>query len=362
MGTFRSPLWRRCAGDVLIRRSAITALALVWAAPMAAQTVPVTAQVTALAETHPVGTANDDAADDPAIWHNRRTATASLIVATDKKAGLYVYGLDGQVKSFSAAGRVNNVALMDMGRSGVIVAASDRNDEAQALIQLYRLDTETGSLVRLGAVPGGAGEAYGLCLWRDGARLNAYSVLKHGAIHHLRIDLRGAPQATEVRKLQLTSQAEGCVVDPRSRILYVGEEARGVWAFDARANGPVNGKLIAAVDNAQLVADVEGVAIMPMAGRGGWLVVSSQGDNAFALYRLPDHRPVGRFRVIAGQFGSVEETDGIEVHPASFGARFPGGLFVAQDGQNAPAAQNFKLVSWRDILRAMKAAKKKTQP
>ena len=97
-------------------------------------------------------------------------------------------------------------------------------------------------------------------------------MLKHGAIHHLRIDLKDAPLATEVRKLQLATQTEGCVVDPRSRKLYVGEEARGVWAFDARANGPIDGQLIAAVDNAQLVADVEGLAIMPTGRQGGWLV------------------------------------------------------------------------------------------
>jgi 3-phytase len=340
-----------------MRRLAALAMALVWVAPAAAQTAPVTAQVAARAETVPVGTANDDAADDPAIWRNAARPAASLIVATDKKAGLYVYGLDGQVKSFSAAGRVNNVALVDMGadkgRAGVIVAASDRNDEARALIQLYRLDTRTGTLTGLGAVPGGAGEAYGLCLWREGRALNAYSVLKHGAIHHVRITLDGTPTGTEVRKLQLATQTEGCVVDPRSKTLYVGEEGRGVWAFDARATGPSDGRLVVEVDNRQLVADVEGLGIVTVGRRAGWLIVSSQGDNAFALYSLPDYRALGRFRIGAGAFGSVEETDGIEVHKGSFGRDYPGGLFVAQDGHNEPAAQNFKLVSWRDILRAV---------
>ena len=330
------------------------AAVLVWAAPLAAQT----AQVTARAETVPVGTANDDAADDPAIWRNARRPQESLIVATDKKAGLYVYGLDGRVKSFTAAGRVNNVALVAMNRSGVIVAASDRNDEARARIQFYRLDTRTGALAPLGQVEGGPGEAYGLCLWRQGQDLNVYSVLKHGAIHHIRVKLEDKPVGAVVRTMQLATQTEGCVVDPRSASLYVGEEARGVWVFGARANAPVNGRLIAEVDRTQLVADVEGLAIMPQGRRGGWLVVSSQGDNAFALYRLPDYRPAGRFRVRAGSVGSVEETDGIEVHPGHFGQRFPGGLFVAQDGQNEPAAQNFKLVAWRDISRSVRALRK----
>lgn len=335
-------------------RSWLACAALIWAAPLAAQT----AAVTARGETVPVGTANDDAADDPAIWRNARAPGKSLIVATDKKAGLYVYGLDGQVKGFVPAGRVNNVALVDMGRAGVIVAASDRNDEARALIQLYRLGTRTGSLAPLGRVEGGAGEAYGLCLWRQGRDLNAYSVLKHGAIHHIRIRLDSQPVGTIVRTMKLATQTEGCVVDPRSRTLYVGEEDRGVWSFDAQTNGPIEGKLVAAVDGTQLVEDVEGLAIMPQGRRGGWLVVSSQGDNAFALYRLPGHRPVGRFRVASGAFGSVEETDGIEVHPGSFGKDYPGGLFVAQDGHNEPSAQNFKLVSWRDIVGAVKVQTK----
>jgi 3-phytase len=97
---------------------------------------------------------------------------------------------------------------------------------------------------------------------------------------------------------------------------------------------------------------------MPQGRRGGWLVVSSQGDNAFALYRLSDYQPVGRFRVSPGKYGSVEETDGIEVQSGSFDKDFPGGLFVAQDGHNEPAAQNFKLVSWRDIVRAVKRQSK----
>ena len=69
--------------------------------------------VTARGETTPVGTPNADAADDPAIWRNAANPAASLIVGTDKKAGLYVYGLDGKTRDFLDAGRVNNVDLRD---------------------------------------------------------------------------------------------------------------------------------------------------------------------------------------------------------------------------------------------------------
>jgi 3-phytase len=308
--------------------------------------------VTARGETVPVGTAAADAADDPAIWRNTRQPADSLIVATDKKAGLYVYGLDGKVRNFVSAGRVNNVDLLDMGDLGVIVVASDRNNLAR--LQIYRLNTDSQRLEHLGAVAGGASEAYGVCLMQEGRALHAFSVLKNGTIAQVAIDLeKKAPAGRIVRTLRLTTQTEGCVVDPRSHTLYVGEEDRGIWAFDARPNGSVKGKLIAAIDGKQLFADVEGLALLPNGPSGGWLIASSQGDNAYALFSLPDMKPAGRFRIAAGRFGATQETDGIAVAPGSFGPNYSDGLFIAQDGDNAPAAQNFKLVSWRDILTAL---------
>src|SRR3546814_16643516 len=46
-----------------------------------------TVAVTAVAETEAVATRDADAADDPASWRNADDPQASLIVATDKKAG-----------------------------------------------------------------------------------------------------------------------------------------------------------------------------------------------------------------------------------------------------------------------------------
>jgi len=115
---------------------AVTLAAALTAASLASSGLAQTAEVKALAETVPVGTSMDDAADDPAIWRNRRDPAKSLIVATDKKAGLYVYGLDGKVRAFDPAGRLNNVDLLDLGRRGILVVASDRNDPAQAQLRL----------------------------------------------------------------------------------------------------------------------------------------------------------------------------------------------------------------------------------
>src|SRR5690606_16261272 len=101
------------------------------------------------------------------------------------------------------------------------------------------------------------------------------------------------------------TQAEGCVIDPRDGTLYVGEEDVGIWRFAAGQN---RGTLVASADGKHLVADVEGLAILPEGEGGGWLVASSQGDNAYAVFSLPDMRPAGRFRIGAGRFGATEET------------------------------------------------------
>lgn len=307
--------------------------------------------VTASGETQPVGTSRADAADDPAIWRNPADPARSLIVATDKKAGLHVYDLAGRDLSMAGVGLVNNVDLVDLGAGGVIVVASDRNDLANAALQVFRLNTATATLEPLGRVPGGTGEGYGLCLWNNGGTIHAFSVLKQGNIEEFRLELAGGTvRSVPVLSRKVATQPEGCVVDPRTGTLYVGEEGAGVWRY---ASGSAQGELVAPVDNRMLVADVEGVDIAPSGAQGGWLVVSSQGDNAYAVFDLDTMAPVGRFRIVAGQFGATEETDGIALDVRSFGAQYPGGLFIAQDGQNAPAAQNFKLVSWRSITEAL---------
>jgi 3-phytase len=308
------------------------------------------AVVTASGETEPVGTSNADAADDPAIWRSPVDPGRSLIVGTDKKAGLYVYRLDGKRISFTQAGLVNNVDLVDLGAEGVIVAASDRNDLASAVIQVYRLNTTSGALTLLGKGPAGAGEGYGFCMARIAGQMLAYTPLKNGTITETQITLSPAITFTPLRTLRVATQPEGCVVDQRNGTLYVGEEVRGIWRF---APGADHGELVAEVDGRQLVADVEGLAIMPEGETGGYLLASSQGDNAYALYRLPGMQPSGRFRIGKGMFGATQETDGIDLIGGNFGPSYPAGLFVAQDGDNLPNAQNFKLVSWQAILEAL---------
>ena len=311
--------------------------------------------VYATAETAPVGTANEDAADDPAIWRNPADPSKSLIVSTDKKGGLYVYNLKGEQLAFMPAPGLNNVDLVEMSDGGILVLASDRQDLATAHVQLAMLDPTSGKLTARNRVSVGPGEGYGICVgpMSDEGALDVYSAPKEGVIYRTSLTVRqdGVSSKT-VTLATVPSQPEGCVVDPRTGTLYVGEEAAGIWAI-ATASGTK--KLVAPTNTGMLVPDLEGLALAPEGEDGGYLVASSQGDNAYAVYRLPEVEPVGRFRVAKGTFGSTEETDGIELDNRSFGPDYPQGLFIAQDGVNSPHAQNFKLASWGAILKALGA-------
>ncbi len=341
-----------------MRTALVTALLLAGCATMPAATPVPTAPIPtipATAETEPVASA-DDAADDPAIWRNRHAPAKSLVVATDKQAGVHVYDLSGKHLSYTPAPRLNNVDLRERG-GRIVVAASDRADVAQAHVALFDLDPTTARLRPLGRYPVGLGEAYGMCLWtraRDGA-LFGFVVLKDGRIDQVAIDVSGAvPQVRSVRSMKLDTQSEGCVVDDRNGQLYVAEEDVGLWRFDADPAAATTGTAVARVDGTMLVADAEGLALAPAGRTGGYLVASSQGDNAYTLYRLPGVTYAGRFRIGGGAIDGTSETDGIDLILGDFGLAYPGGLMVAQDGDNAPETQNFKYVSWAAVKRALR--------
>jgi 3-phytase len=228
------------------------------ASPQPAVSPLPTASVSAKLETQPIATL-DDAADDPAIWRNKVKPEQSLIIATDKRAGIHVYDLLGQQISFTPSPRLNNVDLRDVGGNvGILVAASDRQDLLNAKMAMFRLDTDARRLVPLGSIAVGAGEAYGMCLWQRASdkALFGFVVLKDGRIDQIAIDTNGAvPTGKLVRSLKLGTQSEGCVVDDRTGILYVAEEDVGRWKFDASPDGSMTPIAIAKADGNEIVID-----------------------------------------------------------------------------------------------------------
>ncbi len=317
-----------------------------------------TVEVPAAGETVSVATQLQDAADDPAIWARADgrpftfggKETPGIILGTDKKAGLYVFGLDGQSLQFLPEGLLNNVDLRTTGE-GFVAGASDRGRMGVAL---YRFDGSADRLVPAGFIKSDVVEPYGFCMGNIGGQLIAVLIAKDGNVRvYGLVEQGGSYTGSEVRRFSVATQSEGCVVDDASGTLYLGEEARGVWSIPL---DPAKGErtLLAGVGDGRLIADVEGMTLL-RDGADTYLIVSSQGDSAFAIWSLGGAAPAyaGRFRVAAaGGVDAVSGTDGLDAWSGAIG-RFPNGLVVTQDDQNEGGAQNFKLIDWMAVRSAI---------
>ena len=321
-------------------------------------------RVRASGQTVPVQSGGD-AADDPAIWVNPANPAASLILGTDKKSGLSVYDLNGKLLEHFAVGRVNNVDLRPMqhGKFVAIAAATNRTDPGVSLFGI----TADGQVEHLGLRNLEMDDPYGLCVYRKGADLMAWVSDKEGPVQLLQI-VPGSGNVDwslkKVATLAVASQVEGCVVDDEMQMLFFGEEDGGIWRLDIAAflGGEAKPQLIAAVDGERLAADVEGMGLyvnnQEGAGDKSYLVVSSQGNNSYALFSRDGSQFVGHFKVdinLDKNLDGSSETDGLEVSSAAFSSDYPQGLLVVQDGRNRMPSQtqNFKLVSWADIAETL---------
>lgn len=317
-------------------------------------------------ETRPVDDYGD-AADDIAIWVHPRDPARSLIIGAQKKRGIEVYDLAGRRVQLLPDGRMNNVDLrqdVNLGAGRLdIVAASDRTNQRLAL---YAVDPVTGRLRDIAAapVPAGMRDPYGLCMFvspRDGAVYVFINNSDRGEFRQWRLtDEGGRVAATVVREFIVGSQAEGCVADDATGALYVAEEDVGLWRYPAEPDGGDARRLIDGTgEGGRLTADVEGLAIFHGVGDTGYLVLSNQGADSYALYRREgDNEFLGMFQVGANDALGIDgasETDGLEVTSRPLGPAFPHGLLVVQDGRNITPSerQNFKLVPWRNVVEAM---------
>lgn len=299
-----------------------------------------------------------DAADDPALWRASDPAQSRLL-GTDKKSGLYVYTLEGETAQYLEAGRMNNVDVrygFDAGEQTVDIAvASDRTNIALAV---FFIDPETGEL---SAAPGGIlpldfVDPYGLCLYQrpsDNALFAFVTEDDTGRLMQQRLWFEdGAMRSETVRSFSLGTITEGCAVDDQTGTLYIAEENVAVWVYDAEPDGGDLRTKLADVNSDSLVADAEGVALWPQDDAAPWLVVSSQGDNAYAVFNTADNALIGRFEINGGEIDRTSETDGIDVHALPLPG-YPQGVFLAQDDAEDSGGQNFKLTDLAAIRAAL---------
>ena len=305
------------------------------------------ASLPAYVQTQPVASYGD-AADDPAIWINSHAPAQSLVYGTDKKSGLNVYDLEGKLVTSLPIGRVNNVDIrynVDInGTLFDIAAASNRTNKS---ISLFKINKQSGLPTFITDIKTNLADPYGLCMGKYGQNLAVWINDTDGRFQRYDIELSGK-KAIGKKSLEWTvpSQPEGCISDDTGKRLFYGEESAGVWL--KHIDSATTDKFILGL-HSEIAADIEGMSLYALDGKN-YLVVSSQGNNRYAVYAVDDNNKyLGVFEVGINQSQLIDgasETDGLAVTSANLGKQLPHGLLVVQDGHNVmpKATQNFKFV------------------
>ncbi len=330
-------------------------------------------EVEAIYETPPVVT-KGDAADDPAIWVNKRNPSNSIIFGTDKKSGIYSYNLQGQELSYTNLGNINNIdtRTINVGDDENVLDftflfASNRT---LGSVDLWVFeDNETREKLEnnsweVPSKPSFRGKSdiivYGICAGIDP---------KYGLVAFLTEDTGPRVEVWNLTEDGLNlittfnngGESEGCVYDDQNRTLFISEEeVRGVLkAYRLDDSFDFSEPYIVDSRDGQIGGDPEGVSLYKTPNNSGYLILSSQGDSKFNLYdRNYPYDYITSFRIGSSKsIDNVTDTDGIETINFKLSDEYPEGIMIAQDGYNKDGLwskkQNFKFVSFQDILEAV---------
>lgn len=317
--------------------------------------------VQAKMETRPVASdVGVDAADDPAIWINKNDPERSVILGTDKKAGLYSYNLEGEILQFIEAGELNNVDLREgfiyNGISQVLIAASNRSLNT---ISLFLMDPDLRNISDcILEIETTVDEVYGLCMYNDiNNRFFVFVNGRNGVIEQYEITSNNYRIFYKYqRSIKVNSQAEGMVVNDQNATLYIGVEQEGIYKTSAHPNSNSELSLLtkSTQENNEFIRyDIEGLAIYHSSDKN-YLLASIQGNFTYAIFELGEtDRYISSFKISDGLFDGVQETDGIDLTSFPINTSYPKGMLVVQDGFNydgdSLVSQNFKYISWKDI-------------
>ena len=297
-----------------------------------------------------------DSADDSAIMVNKINPAGSLIFATDKNGGLLVYRMDGSLKHFFKIGGLNNVDIIQNHKIGdeVIDLIAVSNKKTHSL-ELYTYDSVSENLDLYAQVSAPKGsKVYGLCIGHYAGELQAFMSVKNKGFYQYQLDGKNKTLHLN-RSIELESTAEGCVVDSELQRVIIAEEEKGIWIYSLDPT-ILTGELLHQVNDEYLVSDLEGVDMIDLGNGQGYYVVSSQGNDSFAVFGRQNIDYLKSFRIRGdSQIDFVTGTDGISISTQNLGPNFPHGAFIAQDNENTNNEggldnQNFKLVRLEKII------------
>lgn len=322
-------------------------------------------------------------ADDIAFWVHPTDNTKSLIIGTQKKAGYSIYDVDGNTLLDVNPGniRFNNVDIIygfDLnGTSTDIAIFTDRITNKFAIYKIsetapYLTDLTDYNSAELFVKEDDGDSAYGQAVYKSLLTNKVYAyATQNGHSLAAQFELKASGEKiawTKIRTITLSADdddkhAEGMVVDQEYGKLYIDQEDVGIYTTDAEVTTDTildeNDLLLEVGDN-QTAEDLEGITLYYKDSGEGYLIVSSQGNNTFAVFNRTavdtENSYIDSFIIVADMNGidAVQETDSIDVTNIAIGTQFPNGAFIVQDGMDTTVdpddtATNFKWVKWEDI-------------
>ncbi|MFQ5650604.1 MAG: phytase [bacterium] len=297
-------------------------------------------------------------ADDPALWIHPTNSARSIIIGTDKVAGIFVWDLNGtELQHIEQGTQSNNVevktGVVFAGERVDIVAANLRGAGKLAVFKVNPDYTGSDVLVQIADMNSEnndiQADSYGFGLYRrpaDGALFVFERPKNEGAIRQYRIVDDGTPNGvlvTPVRDLNYSGGvAEGFVVDDEMGFIYISEEAKGVHKYlvdPAMSSDPI--ALFATDDG--IAGDREGLGLYACSDSTGYLLLSSQGNSTIKIYERQGDNRFLKTVIPAnadGDFGLG--TDGLDVTSSAAGPNLPNGFVVVHE----EAGSRFHVYDW----------------
>ncbi|MFQ5604976.1 MAG: phytase [bacterium] len=300
-------------------------------------------------------------ADDPAVWIHPTDPSKSVIIGTDKDAGIYVWDMDGnELQHIQQGTKTNNVDVrygIQLGGVMVDVVAANLRDAGKLAVFKVNRDYSSGDVLVQIADKDSKGndiqkDSYGFGLYRramDGALFVFERPKNGGEVRQYRIEDDGTGEdvtVTAVRDLNYNGgTAEGFVADDELAFVYITEEAKGIHKFyaDPQQSADEIG-FFASKDG--ISGDREGLALYACKDGTGYLVLSSQGNSTFKIYeRQGDNKFIKTIEPLDHKGKSGLGTDGLDVNSAGVPPNFPNGFVVAHD----EAGARYHLYDWAQI-------------
>lgn len=280
--------------------------------------------------------------DDPAIWVHPTEPSKSLIVGTDKdeNGGLYVFDLQGKILSDKVVAelkRPNNVDIeygLSLGDSLVDIAVVTERLTHQ--LRVFRLP----DMLPLdgGGFPVFENESekapMGIALYKKPTTGEIYAFVsrKTGpgtgylAMYELKDQGNGMPGLTKIKNIGQFSgkkEIEAIAVDDAQGFLYYSDEGTGIRKYYADPDS--GNEELALFGQEGFADDQEGISVLPLDEKEGYLIVSDQQANAFRVY---DRQAEGHPFIVSIPL-STHESDGSDLTTVALNATFSQGLFVA---------------------------------